>query len=381
MGQGVEVGHNLRYYAGFRSPPEEIHQGQALLPYLRNESLVVIPRNGEPALLTTRADEHLLRRQTWIQDVRSGRETYLGDERLTGLAQMTRDVLRERGISRGKVGIAGVGITLGLYQALVRANPRLEFVECTEEVDRLRMIKSENELKIMRKAAEIADVGVEAFYETAKEGVLEYEVHQAVERAMFDAGGDNPWSVIMSGPRAYISYVSPDYTQRILKSGDMMHADIGSEYGGYHSDIQPVAIIGTPLQEQISLLATDIKVMRAMIAATKPGASDKDIVQAAVSSARGEPFGDRLRMYLFGHGYGVGVDPPNLTARTLQKARHEKIILKPNMLLCYEPALNVPGVGGAALEDELIVTDSGCEVITKCLAHAERLLSELKSHR
>lgn len=224
MGQGVEVGHNIRYYVGFRFPPEEIHEAPVLLPYTRGVAIVVIPSEGEPALVMCRADEGLVRKQTWIRDVRSGRERYLVAERSKGLAEMAWDVLQERGISKGKIGIAGVGVTWELYEALVKAMPKSRFVSCTEEVDRLRMIKSENELKIMRKAAEIAEAGVEALLETGKEGVAEYEVHQAVEKAMFDAGGDNPWSVVVSGPRSqlFTAFTSPDYTQRRLRSGDWL---------------------------------------------------------------------------------------------------------------------------------------------------------------
>ena len=376
MGQGVEVGHNIRYYAGFRFPPEEIHEAPVLLPYTRGVAIVVIPSEGEPALVMSRGDEGLVRKQTWIRDVRSGRERYLVAKRSKGLAEMTRDVLQERGISKGKIGIAGVGVTWELYEALVKAMPKSPFVSCTEEVDRLRMIKSENELKIMRKAAEIAEAGVGALLETGKEGVAEYEIHQAVEKAMFDAGGDNPWSVVVSGPRSqlFTAFTSPDYTQRRLRSGDWLRADIGSEFLGYHSDVQPNTIIGQPRQEQISLLETNIKIMRGMFETTRSGVSEGDLVQAGVTASEG-----RLRMWYIGHGYGVGVDPPFLTDRSLHKRKDEAVILRPNMVFCYEPALTMPGVGTAALEDEVIVTDDGCEVITDCVGHAERLCSKWRS--
>ena len=379
MGQGVEVGHNVRYYAGFRFPPEDIHEEAVVLPYQKGEAIVVIPRDGEPALLICRTGEDLAKRQTWIRDVRSSAPDYLGDERITGLARMTRSVLEEHGVRGGKIGIAGAGVTWQLYDALVRLLPKASFIGCTEDVDRMRMVKSDNELKIMRKAAEIADAGVDALLETAREGATEYEVHQAAEKAMLDAGGDNPWTVIMSGPRAFISYLSPDYTQRQLKSGDMLHADIGSEFAGYHSDIQPVAIVGRPRREQISLLETNMKIIRAMIEATRPGVSDKKIVESALRAAHGEQFGERLRTDLFGHGYGVGVDPPNFTSGTLRKRSDEEIILKPNMVLCYEPGLFVPGVGGVAIEDEVVVTNDCCEVISGCLSKAEKLYSKLQS--
>lgn len=172
-----------------------------------------------------------------------------------------RDVLRDRGIMKGKIGIAGVGATWGLYNVLVKVLPRSRFISCTEEVDRLRMVKTENELRIMRKAAEIGMAGVEA------------------------------------------------------------------------------------------LLETEIRILRAMIEATRPGVSERDVVQAAVTAS-----GGKLSMWYIGHGYGVGVDPPFLTDWSIHKRKEDEVILKTNMVICYEPALLVPGVGTSALEDEIIVT-------------------------
>jgi len=377
MGQGV--GHYLRYYAGFRFPLEDMHESPVLLPYQRGEAVVLIPCEGEPALIFSRAAENPARQQTWIRDIRSGASRSLGEERLTGVARLIADVLEDHGIMRGVVGLAGVGFPWQLYERLQSFLGNLRFRECTQQVDRLRLLKSENELAIIRKAAKIADIGVEALLEVAKEGALEYELHQAAEKAMFEAGGDNPWSVIMSGPRAFISYVSPDYTQRKLQSGDMIHADIGTEYAGYHSDIQPVTIIEEPRSQQVALLRTNMKIIRAMIEATRPLATDRDIVRSALVAAKGEPFSDEIRMSLFGHGYGVGVDPPNLTAATLRKRSDELIALRPGMVLCYEPGIFIPGIGGVALEDEVVVTEDGCEVISNCLVQAGNLLAKLQS--
>lgn len=376
MGQGVEVGQHMRYYAGFRFPPEEIHEAQVLLPYTRGVDIVVIPAAGDPALVMSRADEDLVERQTWIRDVRSGQRRQKEAGRARGLAAMVREVLHDRRILNGKIGVAGVGVTWELYEALVKALPKSSFVSCSEAVDRLRMVKTENELKVMRKAAEIAEVGVEALLAAGKEGVAEYEVHQAAEKAMFEAGGDNPWTTIVSGPRAQLfsAFTRPDFTQRRLKSGDWLRADIGSEYLGYHSDVQPDTIIGQPRREQISLLETEIKILHAMIEATRPGVSERDIVQAAVTAS-----GGKLRMWYIGHGYGVGIDPPFLTDRSLHKLREDEVILKPNMVICYEPALHIPGVGTSALEDEILVTENGCEVFTNRVRDAEQFCSKWKS--
>jgi len=111
-----------------------------------------------------------------------------------------------------------------------------------------------------------------------------------------------------------------------------------------------------------------------MIEATRPGVSERDIVQAAVTAS-----GGKLRMWYIGHGYGVGMDPPFLTDRSLHKLREDEVILKPNMVICYEPALHIPGVGTSALEDEILVTENGCEVITNRVRDAEQFCSKWKS--
>ena len=181
------------------------------------------------------------KKQTWLSDVRTTTNDFLG-AKYNGFAQITRDILHMN--RNGKLGIGGTRVPMELYAELMKVFPGTVISHCTNELEGLRIIKSSNELRIMRKSAEIADEGVKALLEISRSGVAEYEVHQAVEKAMFEAGGDNPWSMIFTGPRAMISYMSPDYTQRKLREGDMVYADIGTEFMGYHSDIQPAYIVG-----------------------------------------------------------------------------------------------------------------------------------------
>jgi Xaa-Pro aminopeptidase len=154
----------------------------------------------------------------------------------------------------------------------------------------------------------------------------------------------------------------------------MVYADIGTEFMGYHSDIQPAYIVGEGSKDQLRLIETSLSMIRVMIGATRPGVTDTQVLRAAYRVLDGNPFRDYVRTWTFGHGYGVGLDPPDLTGTTLTLPKDRQMRLQRNMLLCYEPGIFVPGVGGAAVEDEVIVTENGCEVLTKCAKRAEELL-------
>ena len=377
MGQGVESGQHVRYFVGFQMPAREIQEGVPFVPYQHFPSVVVIPQEGDPGLILSNQEADLIRRarnQIWISDIRTTSERYV-DNREVGFAKIAREMLgTDRRLK--EIGIAGTAASYTLYLEFVRAFSGTKFEECSREVDMLRVTKSPDELRILREAASIADEGVRALIETSNPGVREYEVHQAVEKAMFDAGGDNPWSVIQSGPRSAMSYLSPDYTQRKLVAGDLIYADIGSELMGYHSDIQPAYIVGKKgTARQLKLIETSLEMLRAMVEVTRPGTTDTDLVRAAYRVLKKSPFAPFVRTWTFGHGYGVGSDYPDLTGATLNLPKPEQMALRENMHLCYEPGIFVPGLGGAAVEDQVLVTKDGCEVLTKCGDRAQELLS------
>jgi len=375
MSQGIEDGQNLRYLVGFNFPSNEIQERDVVVPYHGSENLLIIPHEGEPSLIISTAETERIRKQTWLQDVRTTTDQF-ANARYRGMSHIALEILNGK---KGKLGIAGEHLPMDLHLELARAFPRTKLVDCTRDLDSHRMVKSENEIRIMRKAAEIADEGVAALIEACRPGVAEYEVHQAAEKAMFDAGGDGPWSVILSGPRSVIPYISPDFTQRKLRDGDMVYADIGTELMGYHSDIQPVYIVGRGSKDQVDLVQTSLNMMKAMVNATHQGATDTEVLRAAYKTLEGNPFRDHVRTYTFGHGYGVGLDPPDLTGRTLTLPRNKQTKLKQNMVLCFEPGIFVPGVGGAAIEDEVVVTANGCEVISRCAERAESLIDQQRS--
>jgi Xaa-Pro aminopeptidase len=382
MGQGVENGHNIRYLVGFNFAPHLIQEEDVVVPYMLGDNLVVIPQEGEPSLLISKEDPKTdrARKQVWLKDVRAVDEEFtdqFSGSIHRGLAELSKEVLD--GKRKSRIGVGGTGFPLRLKLELDKVFRRTKFIECTNELDMLRVVKSPNELRIMRKAAEIADEGVRALIETSKPGVAEYEVHQAVEKAMFDAGGDNPWSIVLTGPRSGIPYLSPDYTQRRLREGDMVYADIGTELMGYHSDIQPAYVVGRGTKDQLDLVETTVKMIKAMISATRSGATDTEVLRAAYKTLDGNPFRGHVRTWTFGHGYGVGVDPPDMTGAMLTLPKTRQTELQENMILCYEPGIFVPGVGGAAVEDEVIVTSDGCEVISKCAKRAEEFLKQQRS--
>jgi len=172
-----------------------------------------------------------------------------------------------------------------------------------------------------------------------------------------------------------VSYMSPDFCQRKLEEGDMVFSDLGTEFLGYHSDIQPAYIVGKGTKEKLKLIEASVNMLKAMIAATKPGATDVDIVNAAIGSISKTQYRDYLKTTTLGHGYGVGWEYHDLTGATPRLSKNKQTTLKKNMILCLEPGVIVPTLGGAAVEDEVIVTDNGCEVITKCAERAENLLA------
>jgi Xaa-Pro aminopeptidase len=378
---GTESGGNARYYVGFNYPHEEMRKKGTFVPYLGRDSIVFIPREGKPAFLARARKAraaldavNIIKEQSWMDDVRPVYGIFPKDN-FQVFAEMVKDLFGERDLKpEGKIGVGGINTPMELWIELNHLFPKASIHNITDDLGRLRMVKSENELKLMRAAAKINNAALSTMIEVCRPGVAEWEVHQAMEATMFKHGADNVWNIVHSGPRSWARGSLPDFTQRTLKEGDMISCDYGCEYSGYHSDTNYALIIGEGRREQKDILKLIIKMMDAMLSITREGVTDTELVLVAMESAKGTPY-EKYVWTNFGHSYGCGGEIPSLDVEVQpHKTREQQIEIKANMLFCYEPAVYVPNIGGACLEDEIIVTTDGYEVLTYNTYEAKRAL-------
>ena len=287
------------------------------------------------------------------------------------------DVLRERGLGSGQVGlIARDTMLVGSYQRLTERLPDVEWVGCEDLFATLRMVKSANEIKVIRKACEIGSRACVAMMEGVQPGRTEAEIMADAVAVVVRDGGwvyDHP---VASGPHtryyAYGRLPSWDHYRR-LELGDIFHVDMYGAFEGYYYDFGRSAVAGrTATDAQKEVLEGAMAAVEASIAAIRPGVTAGEVAQAGFDWLREHDFliagskeeldaaGEAALNMTFpsmGHGLGMWWEDPWLVPG-------DRTVLEPDMVIAVERAVGRPGVGSASYEDDVLVTEDGCEVLT-----------------
>jgi len=267
--------------------------------------------------------------------------------------------LKEKKLLGKKIGVAGMDILpAGLYKEICQSTPETAFVEANEVLEAQRMIKSDVELKLLRESARIADIGLEAGLNAVVDGVAEYKVGLAAAEAAMEAGADY---IVRTRVHSGVWTAKPRWpvaTHKKIRKGEMVTLDLIGWRKNYAFDVFRATVAGKPTEQQKKLLEAGAKVTEAQIKSIKPGVTAEETCSAVTQLLT--ELGYKQHMRQFGHGIGIDVveNPYTLPGN--------KTELKTNMVLCLEPGITIPELGSVRIEDEVIVTESGTELISHC---------------
>lgn len=321
-------------------------------------TVVTVPASGDPALVT----DSMFRGEplqsgawmTWMADYRPVRPA-AGDP--DGFVRAVVDAAG--GAAGGTVGFVGEDFfPYFLAHRLRQAFGPAAIPDFTQEFLQLKAVKTEGELTVVRRAIAIGDAGLRAAGHAIKPGVTEAALAATCVAAMFAAGAHNlygPFPVNMvAGPRAMLKSVPP--SPRPVEHGDLVFMDIEPEYYGYGTDLARTAVAGRATGDQRRMLEAALTAEEAAIAATHAGVTLRDLERVAVGVAEAEGF---PRTYYFKvHGLGT------TKFRDVPRPHELDYRLRPGEVINFESILVVPGLGQATIEDSLLVTPVGCEVLS-----------------
>lgn len=313
-------------------------------------ALMLVPAEGEPVLLV---DARGYRRDLLtLPDIRLDND----------LVTATADALRERGLATGVVGLAGEDILpLAFARGLGNLLPQLQLEPAEDLLDRLRAIKSPAEQALLRRAAQIAGVGLQAVIDTIRPGATEQEVCAAGTAAALAAGADFVrYLRVHSGHWSSSGSRWPQATERVMQEGDAVVVDIIGAYRGYGFDVNRTTVVGGAAMlsaDDRRFLEAGHAATEAAVAATRAGATIDSVVQAGRQAVREAGFPDLLPT---GAGHAIGLE----TVEVPYLGLGNEETLRAGMCLCIEPSIFIPGRIGCAIEQEVIVTDGPPEVIT-----------------
>jgi len=223
----------------------------------------------------------------------------------------------------------------------------------------LRMSKDQAEITHMRRAAEIAERAMQRLLDqgSIRVGRTEQEVAADLQVAVLREGGQGLafTPIIVAGPNSASPHAGP--SDRPMQDGELVVIDWGAVYKGYRSDITRTFVLGAPSAEVERIYDAVLAANQAGRMAIRAGTTAQSVDQAARRSI-GLAGYDEFFIHRTGHGLGLEThEPPYIVEGNLE-------ILKLGMTFTVEPGIYVPGLGGVRIEDDVAVSEDGCETLT-----------------
>jgi Xaa-Pro dipeptidase len=332
---------NVFYLSGFLCHPHE-----------RLLGLFVFPE-AEPLLICPQMEVKQAKNAGWSYEI-------LGYDDTQNPWEMIRDALTSRKIQPNGVRTLAVEkdhLSYRRAELLMSILPGVRFISAEDQMHQLRMIKDSKEIGIMREAARLADYGVEVGFSALKEGVTEMEVVAVIEKELKQKGIQSMAfsTMVLFGEKSGLPHGIPG--NRRLQEGDLVLFDLGVVLEGYCSDITRTVAYRSAGEQQREIYETVLQAQLSALDACKPGTPigelDKTARNVIEKAGYGKYFPHRV-----GHGLGIEVhEYPSLTSTNTQP-------LQPGMTFTVEPGIYVEGVGGVRIEDDVMITEKGCEILT-----------------
>jgi len=342
---------NVQYFAGTT-------MSMALNFSFTRPYMLIIPAKAPPVAITM-ARSNLLA-QGFIGDVRGYSEL------LSFPMETVTSALHELGLTKARIGFElgheqRMGIPVGSFLQLRERLNEMVAVDAGNLLTRMRMMKSPEEIALMRRAAEITGRARQRLFkhESLRHGITEREVDRLMRQLILEEGGDRTSFVILQSTKPAAG--SPFKTDRLLSRGDVLAIDTGACCGMYTIDYPRMTVLGKANEHHRRAYRAVLQVNQAMTDALKPGVTCSalfDVCMKAIDDA-GVSIDDasRLTSGRMGHGMGMTItEPPSIMPG-------DHTALEPGMIISTEPGIRIGDVQ-FLYEDVHVVTPNGSELLT-----------------
>src|SRR5690242_1168159 len=351
--------NNIRYITA-------THIGTWAMDKLTRFSL--LPQDDEPIMwdFGSAARHHKLY-SPWLGEERSraGISTQRGamspaSGRAEDVAKKIRVELEERGLLHEPLGVDV--IELPVLFALQAEG--IKVVDGQQLMQQARLIKTQDEITLLATACMMVDAAYDELYRALRPGIRENECVGLVNKVLYDLGSEHVEGVnAISGERC-----SPHphvYTDRALRPGDPAYFDILHSYNGYRTCYYRTFVVGSASQAMVDAYKYCREILDVAIAAIKPGVTTADVVKLWPKAQDfGFPDEEAAFALQYGHGVGLSIWEKPVFSRLVSLDHPE--VLEEGMFFALETYWpSADGIGAARIEEEVVVTATGCEVVTK----------------
>jgi Xaa-Pro aminopeptidase len=324
----------------------------------------VIHQDGTAAIFGAMIEKENMESYSWIKDV----QIYNDDKNVWQTSiSIVSDFLKKKIKSCKRIGIEKGLLTLSVFEELQSTFPKAEFIEIGDLIAEMRIIKSSEELNILRIGAELAKIGANAFLEALIANTTELAVatHAVAEMnkalaALYPGGATSSYSYCQVGDHTLTPHLHP--TGRRIKSGDIIALNVFPVIWGYCMELERTYVFGEPDSDQEKALSAVNEAFEEAKATMRPGVkmSDVDRLTREILSRHG--FAKYIR-HGTGHSHGVMIGAAG--REELGELRvYNSNVLKPDMINSVEPGIYLPDLGGFRHSDVMVITENGATCLT-----------------
>jgi Xaa-Pro aminopeptidase len=274
----------------------------------------------------------------------------------TSLDQAALQYIRKQRLKR--IGFEAGRMLYEVHQRIAKSLPAgVALKPVGPVIDKLRMIKSEEEIARIRRSVLTNSQAYEKATRSIRPGARENTIAAELEYQMRRLGAEKAAfeTIVAVGPRSALPHAQP--TARKLTNGELLLIDMGACQDGYMSDMTRVLFLGNPSQRIRTMYNAVLKAQLAGIDAVRPGVTAAHVDRAARRVLELEGLGKEF-IHSTGHGLGLEIhEGPRL-------GRRDKTKLEAGMAITIEPGAYIRDFGGIRIEDTVLVTKNGCEILT-----------------
>jgi Xaa-Pro aminopeptidase len=243
------------------------------------------------------------------------------------------------------------------FQHLKQGAQRIRLKPLSRTVEKLRTIKSSAEIAAIKRSVQLNSTALEQALRHFRSSMTERDLAAEIGYRMRRLGADREAfeTIVASGGRSALPHAQP--TSGRIQPNQLLLVDMGATVAGYASDMTRTHAVGKPIAQARRMYRAVLEGQLAAIDAVRPGVSCTSVDRAARDVLRSHRL-DNLFVHSTGHGLGLEIhEAPRL-------GRKENTKLEPGMAITIEPGVYAEGVGGVRIEDTVVVTTTGCEVLT-----------------
>ena len=272
----------------------------------------------------------------------------------TNLSIIQKNNLLSNGL---KIGFEGDHVNYTIYDSIQKIFCDVNWESTKMILENLASVKDKMELDAIRTAVEITDKVYEEILPMLRPGYTEKQVANTMVSKYREYGDGEAYSpIVATGPNGALPHAIP--TDREFKKGDFIVIDAAAKYAGYHADMTRTPVVGEASDKHHEIYAIVKEAQKRGCDTAQAGVSCKDVDAATRDYIHEMGYGD---YYTHGTGHGLGLEihtSPRFSPTS-------KDILAQNNVMTIEPGIYIAGWGGVRIEDDVIINQSGCEILNK----------------